>query len=294
MLVEKQNRMKEEEKTDDENDAEQKNPMDTWEADRTNSHRSTKKVRKCECVYLTKRCVLFRNLLTEKEVDTIKQISARSLVEGWGSRQRRNFGKRGSKQDYSSIKSGGHTVIFLEEKFEKKLPHIFSFINKVIHKTDRKTGWNVLSSAKMFNPRRMEFLQYSSKEKNLFKPGSPKMHNDGLGWHYDTDSLISFICMCSHKDEFEGGLLQIKVKQKKGGWNILTVPKFDRGDVVVLRSEDTEHRVTETTGGVRCTFVYELWDQDGYDNGTDTSSESESESSTSSSTDVFEFDVPSK
>jgi len=266
--------------------------MNIDEADRKNSHRKTKKVRNCECVYLTKKSVLFRKLLSEKEVDQIKKISARSFAEGWGSRQRRNFGKRGSKQDFSCLKSGGHTVTFLEEKFEKKLPHLFSFINKVIHKTDLRTGWNVLSSAKNFNPRRMEFLRYSPKASELLKHKRPKIHNDGLGWHYDTDSLLSFICMCSHRDEFVGGLLQIKAKQNEGATNIVTVPEFDMGDAVILRSQGTEHRVTATTSGVRCTFVYEIWDQDGYDHGTDTSSGCDSDSSTSSSTDVFEFVDP--
>jgi len=98
--------------------------------------------------------------------------------------------------------------------------------------------------------------------------------------------------MCSHKNDFEGGLLQFKVKHKKGEVNILSVPEFDRGDAVVLRSEGTEHRVTPTTSGVRCTFVYEIWDQDGYDEGTDTSSGCESSSSLSSSTDDLELILP--
>lgn len=91
--------------------------------------------------------------------------------------------------------------------------------------------------------------------------------------------------MCAHREDFEGGSLQIKVKPRKGGARILNVPKFDRGDAVVFLSECTEHRVTPTTGGVRCTFVYELWDQDRYDEGTDTSSGCESLSSSTSSTD---------
>lgn len=289
MLVEKQDQLKETEQTYFENEhVEHKNAMDTEQTDRKSIRRSKKKVRNCECVYLTKRCVLFRELLTEVEVDKIHKLSAISLLEGWGSQQRRNFGKRVSKKPkYSAVKSGGHTVTFLEEKFAKKLPHLFSFINKVIHKTDQQTGWNVLSSAKVFNPRRMEFLQYSPKEKDLLKePGRSKKRHDGLGWHFDTDSIYTFVCMCSHRKDFEGGLLQIKVKQKKGDIKILTVPKFDRGDAVIFLCEGTEHRVTATTGGVRCTFVYEIWDQDGYDSGTDTSSGCESLSSSTISTDI--------
>jgi len=139
----------------------------------------------------------------------------------------------------------------------------------------------------MSNPRRMEFLQYSSREKVLLKePGRSKKRHDGLGWHFDTDSLFTFICMCSHRDDFDGGLLQIKVKQKDGGVKILTVPDFDRGDAVVFLCEGTEHRVTPTTGGVRRTFVYEIWDQDGYDSGTDTSSGCESLSSSTASAEI--------
>jgi len=252
------------------------------------SHRrSTKKVRHCECVFLTRTSVLFRNLLTEEEVDKIHRLSTRSLLEGWGSRQRRNFGKTGSKQGkYSAVKTGGHTVTFLEEKFARRLPQIYSFMTKVMQKTDHQTGWDVLKKTKIYNPRRMEFLQYSSKDIVLLKErGRTKKRDDGLGWHYDTDSLLTFICMCSHREDFEGGLLQIKVKSRKGGVRILTVPKFDRGDAVVFLSECTEHRVTPTTGGVRCTFVYELWDQDRYDEGTDTSSGCDSLSSSTSSTD---------
>jgi len=125
--------MKEEEKTDEgTEDLEHKNVIYREQNDMQKRNGNIKKVRNCECVYLTKRCVLFRNLLTEKEVDKIEKLPARSLVEGWGSQQRRNFGKRAKDLKYRAAKTGGHTVTFLEEKFEKKLPHIFSFINKVI------------------------------------------------------------------------------------------------------------------------------------------------------------------
>jgi len=252
--------------------------------------RTTRKVRNCECVYLTKRCVLFRKLLTEEEVRQIEKLSARSVVEGWGSEQRRNFGKTAFKKaKYPMDKTGGHTVIFMEKEFETKLPHIFSFMNKVILKTDRTTGWNVLGNAKIFNPRRMEFLRYSPRGNALLKEPLKKKRNDGLGWHFDTDSLYSLVCMISHREDFTGGLLQFRVKQKKGGTIISTVPDFDRGDVVVFKSIATEHRVTATTGGVRRTFVYEIWDQVGYDDGTDTSSGCESNSSSTSSTDSFEI-----
>jgi len=142
MQVEKQDHLKEKERTAFVNEhVEQKNVMNREQTDRKSIPQSKKKVRNCECVFLTKRCVLFRELLTEVEINKIHKLSAISLVEGWGSQQRRNFGKRVSKQpNYSAVKSGGHTVTFLEEKFEKKLPHLFSFINKVIHKTDQQTG----------------------------------------------------------------------------------------------------------------------------------------------------------
>jgi len=74
----------------------------------------------------------------------------------------------------------------------------------------------------------------------------------------------------------------MKVKSRKGGFRILTVPDFDLGDAVIFLSERTEHRVTPTTDGLRCTFVYELWDQEGYDDGTDTSSGCESYTDSSS------------
>jgi len=136
----------------------------------------------------------------------------------------------------------------------------------------------------------MEYLQYSSRENDLLnEPGKKKKRNDGLGWHFDTDSLYSFVCMVSNREDFEGGLLQFKVKQKKRGTVILTVPTFNRGDAVVFLSVGTEHRVTATTGGVRCAFVYEIWDQDGYDEGADTSSGCESTSSSTSFTDSFEI-----
>jgi len=264
---------------------EQKNVINPEQKQKKSVRRSSKKVRHCECVFLTKTSVLFRNLLTEEEVDQIHQLAARSIIEGWGSQQRRNFGKTGSKQEtYSAVKTGGHTVTFLEEKFAKRLPLTYSFMTKVMQKIDVQTGWNVLKTVDQFNPRRMEFLQYSSKHKVLLKEkGREKKRDDGLGWHFDTDSLLTFICMCSHREDFEGGLLQIKVKQRKGGVRILTVPDFTKGDALVFLSERTEHRVTPTTDGVRCTFVYELWDQDRYDEGTDTSSGCESHSSSTSS-----------
>jgi len=286
MVVENQDHAEIEKTKDGNEDVELKNGTNCKQKE-TKSYRRTKKVRHCECVFLTRTSVLFRNLLTEEEVDQIHKLSARSLLEGWGSQQRRNFGKTGSKQgSYSAVKTGGHTVTFLEEKFARRLPQIYSFMTKVMQKTDHQTGWDVLRTAKIYNPRRMEFLQYSSRDNVLLKErGRTKKRDDGLGWHFDTDSLLTFICMCSHKEDFEGGALQIKVKPRKGGTRILTVPKFDRGDAVVFLSECTEHRVTPTTGGVRCTFVYELWDQDSYDEGTDTSSGCESLSSSTSSTD---------
>jgi len=253
---------------------------------RCSERRNPKKVRSFQCSFLTKTCVLFRKFLTEVEVDQIHKLAAISMVEGWGSRQKRNFGKTGSTQSkYAAVKTGGHTVTFLEEKFEKRLPRIFSLMNKVMREVDNQTKWNI-SKTRVLSPRRMEFLQYSSKDNPLYKKKKAriKKYHDGLGWHFDTDSLLNLICMCSNKNEFEGGLLQIKVKPKNGGVRIITVPEFDRGDAVIFLSEITEHRVTPTTGGVRCTFVYELWDNDGYDDGTDTSSGCESTSSTSSST----------
>jgi len=287
MEVEKQDHREKEIANGRKADAELKNSMPRNEKEIKSHRRSTKKVRHCECVFLTRTSVLFRNLLTEEEVDQVHRLVTRSLREGWGSRQRRNFGKTGSKQGkYAAVKTGGHTVTFLEEKFARRLPQIYSFMTKVMQKTDQQTGWDVLRKTKIYNPRRMEFLQYSSKHNVLLKErGRTKKRDDGLGWHYDTDSLLTFICMCSHRKDFEGGLLQIKVKSRKGGVRILTVPKFDRGDAVVFLSECTEHRVTPTTGGVRCTFVYELWDQDKYDEGTDTSSGCDSLSSSTSSTD---------
>jgi len=253
--------------------------------------RSKKKVRNCECSYVMNTCVLFRKLFTNEEIDLIHQIAAKSLVEGWGSQQRRNFGKTGSKQaNYSAVRTGGHTVTFLEENFAKRLPHIFSFMNKVMRKVDHQTGWNILSKSKVVNPRRLEFLQYSSRHNPILmrkeKIAREKKRDDGLGWHYDTDSLMTMVLMCSHRDMYEGGLLQIKVKPKKCGVQVLTVPDFDRGDAVVFLAENTEHRVTTTTGGRRCSFVYELWNQEGYDEGTDTSSgyESHDDSSSSSTT----------
>jgi len=147
------------------------NVTDRVKRQETNSDRQrTKKTRFCECVYLTKTCLLFRKLLTEREVDQIHELSTRSLKEGWGSRQRRNFGKTGGKQEkYAAMKTGGHTVTFLEEKFASKLPQIFSFMNKVMLKIDHQTGWNILKSARTFNPRRMEFLQYSSKKMPIIR-----------------------------------------------------------------------------------------------------------------------------
>jgi len=287
MAVKKQDQTEIEKVRSRKEDEDVKNVTNEEQKETKSNRRSTKKVRHCECVFLTRTSVLFRNLLTHEEVNQIHQLSATSLTEGWGSRQRRNFGKTGSKYgNYSAVKTGGHTVTFLEEKFARRLPHIFSFITKVMQKTDRQTGWDVLSKAKIYSPRRMEFLQYSSRKKVLLKErGRTKKRDDGLGWHYDTDSLLTFICMCSHREEFEGGLLQIKVKPRKGGVRILTVPKFDRGDALVFLSERTEHRVTPATGGIRCTFVYELWDQDKYDEGTDTSSGCDSLSSSTSTTD---------
>jgi len=282
-MAEKQDKMEIDEK---EKSGEWKNVMEQDQKPRTKYNRKRqKKVRNCECSYLTKTCLLFRKLLTDREVDQIHELSARSLKEGWGSRQRRNFGKTGSKQSkYSAVKSGGHTVTFLEDKFARKLPCIFKFMNKVMLKIDHQTGWNILKSVKRYNPRRMEFLQYSSKKNPIIRKRRriEKKLDDGLGWHFDTDSLLNLVCMCSYRDEYEGGLLQIKVKSKEGGSQILTVPKFDRGDAVIFLSEKTEHRVTPTTAGMRCTFVYELWDQEGYDEGTDSSSGCESYSDSSS------------
>jgi len=268
------------------NNTQRKNMMEELKNAMSSERRRTKKVRSFQCSYLTKSCVLFRKLLSEIEVDQIHKLAAISMVEGWGSRQKRNFGKTGSKQSkYAAVKTGGHTVTFLEEKFEKRLPRIFSLMNKVMRQVDYQTKWNI-SKRKVLSPRRMEFLQYSSKDNPIYKKkkARKKKHHDGLGWHFDTDSLLNLVCMCSNKDEFEGGLLQIKVKSKNGGVRIITVPEFDRGDAVIFLSERTEHRVTPTTGGVRCTFVYELWDYDGYDDGTDTSSGCGSTSSSSNST----------
>jgi len=250
-----------------------------------------KKGRNCQGILLTPLCVLFRKLLTEDEVNRIDKMHHDSLIERWGSRQRRNFGSTGSKEKsvYQGVKTGGHTVTFLEDGFVKTDPALYKFIIKVMKKTDKQAGWNILETVDKYSPRRMEFLQYTSRHDvasghRSKKPARKKTKDDGLGWHFDTDSLLTFVAMCSDKNAFDGGLLQMKVKTKEGKREILTVPEFDRGDVVVFLSEEAEHRVSPITGGERATFVLELWDQDGYDDGSDTSSGCSSTTSTSGST----------
>jgi len=92
----------------EENNPGLKNFMDQGQQVRNIGHKSRKKVRNCECSYVMKTCVLFRKLFTNEEINLIHQLAASSLVEGWGSQQRRNFGKTGSKQaNYSAVRTGG-------------------------------------------------------------------------------------------------------------------------------------------------------------------------------------------
>merc|ERR1719220_1060272 len=110
-----------------------------------------------------------------------------------------------------------------------------------------------MSKAEKWSPRRMEFLQYTSKDNPLGTKKKKKKRNDGLGWHYDTESMVTLVIMCSKKGAYTGGKFEIKTRQK----GVEHIP-VDLGDVLVFVSEKTEHRVSPILGGERCTFVFEV------------------------------------
>lgn len=229
-------------------------------------------------VFEGKTIVHFSKLLSSEEVAKVRKLHEKSLKEKWGSRQRRNFGSSGR---YG--KSGGHTVTFLEDRFEKELPRLFEFFKKLLERVDTEAQWNILKSVEKYSARRMEFLQYTPKDHEKWGLSSKdkkkkKKRNDGLGWHFDTDSLMTLVVMCSHPHEYEGGRFQIKTKEA----GVQTIP-VELGDVLVFLSEKTEHRVTPIEGGERCTFVFEIWNKTHYDSGGSTSSSSSSSSTSSSS-----------
>ncbi|GMH98798.1 hypothetical protein TrVE_jg8874 [Triparma verrucosa] len=73
-------------------------------------------------------------------------------------------------------------------------------------------------------------------------------------WHYDTDSIVTIVCLLSERGEFKGGDFQT---YEDGDINISH--PMEKGDGVCFVSHKY-HNITEVEGGERRSLVVELWE----------------------------------
>eukprot|EP00316_Scyphosphaera_apsteinii_P012373 CAMPEP_0119326248 /NCGR_PEP_ID=MMETSP1333-20130426/67914_1 /TAXON_ID=418940 /ORGANISM="Scyphosphaera apsteinii, Strain RCC1455" /LENGTH=436 /DNA_ID=CAMNT_0007334511 /DNA_START=226 /DNA_END=1536 /DNA_ORIENTATION=- len=144
-----------------------------------------------------------------------------------------------TKVQTSSGASGGHQVTYLQSQFEVSLPHLYSQLHSLAMRADRVSDWRLVRN-KALRPRTIELLEYSYT-------------SESLGWHVDSQSLITGLLLLSdpHRD-FSGAELQHVSSGK------VTSVRPQRGDFLVYRSQQL-HQVTPLQSGKRATLAIEWW-----------------------------------
>jgi hypothetical protein len=97
--------------------------------------------------------------------------------------------------------------------------------------------WRKLSRTKAWHPE-VELIKYQVTAMDRELPG--------IGPHVDNSSVITFVCMLSEKQDYDGGLSCFEDKDKAP--RVLTL---QLGDAVMFRGEKTEHWITDVAAGCR-------------------------------------------
>lgn len=160
---------------------------------------------------------------------------------------RARFGS--DSENYGKV--GGHKVCYLHKKgvFDDKCGKIVERMMRLAYDFDR--DHKVLSNEAIYQT--VEYIRYKE--------------GDWVGWHTDLNgSVITIVIMLSKSSHYEGGDLEVKLKEGKDGALMSKDGKtldvidceMEQGDAVVFLSQLQYHRVTPCTWGSRRTMILEV------------------------------------
>ena len=152
--------------------------------------------------------------------------------------QRRSFGIGADGKE-----GGGHDMLFLHEHLDKGAPHVRTNMLAWAKKADSIAGWNTLGSTSP-SARCFEIISYhrvgSRNDTVTARDNISESENQGssddIGWHSDGATLITIAAMLSHKDEYQGGVIELKEGNASERYEL------SQGDVLAWRGW-TQHRV---------------------------------------------------
>lgn len=216
---------------------------------------------------LTPICEKFSNVLTPEECEEVRDCYEYVLDRKLDKPGRACFGSK--SEMYGKV--GGHKVCYLHKQgaFQDKCGEICDRLIRVAYDFDRKH--KTLSNEA--SAQTVEYIRYKK--------------DDWVGWHTDLNgSVITLVTMLSKRSHYDGGDLEVKLKDKMvpGGdcpkdGKVLKVVDCEllQGDVAVFVCQKQYHRVTPTTWGSRRTMVIEVKchkdDQDHHSSDSDSDSE---------------------
>ena len=185
------------------------------------------------------------NALTEQEafgIEALSQCVRDVLPNRLPFYEVREFGKE-SDEAYGMYKEmGGNYVTYLQGLLQQYLPGAAAAIYHAVQTAYYDADWAELGfpPPEELGVRTAEYLAYKRSGK--------------LGHHKDSGSVFSISIALSETDEYSGGYFQLETAD--------ALFKVPRGSAIVFFSE-SDHSITEITGGERKVFVVELWeDQD--------------------------------
>lgn len=173
--------------------------------------------------------------------------------------QRRSFGIGPEGKD-----GGGHEILFLHEHLDAGAPNIRKKMLEWAQEADNIAGWGAIGS-ELPAARCFELISYHRRgnesdltgahDDNLSEPGhrvSASPLADDIGWHSDGATLITTAAMLSSRDEYKGGIVELKEGMSSERYEL------SLGDVLAWRGW-TQHRVSPVIEGKRDIFIAEWW-----------------------------------
>merc|ERR1712032_1803471 len=102
-----------------------------------------------------------------------------------------------------------------------------------------KQMWNALGGPEVQVFPEVEFIRYQGAENQ--PPGPAGNRKYAIEPHVDNHSGVTFVCLLSRADDFDGGVLGFKAVEPNGLARRL---KLTQGDAVAFRGEKLVHWVT--------------------------------------------------
>lgn len=211
---------------------------------------------------ITPICFRYTNVMTPDECEEVRECYEFVLDNKLDKPGRARFGS--DSENYGKV--GGHKVCYLHKKgaFMDKCGEICERLMEIAYDFDRHH--KVLSNEAA--PQTVEYIRYKE--------------DDWVGWHTDLNgSVITLVTMLSKRTHYEGGDLEMKLKEggKKDGKTLdVKDAELGQGDVAVFLCQNQYHRVTPVTWGSRRTMIIEVKrHKDDADHHSDSSSDSDSD-----------------